>query len=509
MRYRFGKRCARHSCLIFIAGIGIALVIFDYHTHKQGEQSSKEPASEKGGDTKNIPGNRTSGATGNMADNARDVRAPVKVNSRTELDDSARALYAGQLVTSVKEENAAVKPTPAAAVPAVTQNFNASKINFSSKGNSSTNVTVPTGVENKQNKINLTSSTTGTHGTCYDSPFFTCARKKHNASSANRTFHVAYLHRPNWQRAYVYDFTRCRFSNCVYQGDKITQDTDVVLVYGVRLYDSFTPPKRWPHQLYAFAVWEPPDRIGGTFLTNSSSVWNYAFNLTFTYRLDSDIPAVYFRLKPNPTPQEKRPNYYEIAKHKNRTAVWFVSRCHVPSRRAGYVREMQKYVDVDIFGGCGKKCTVRGDSCTELFPQYKFYLSFENSFCTDYITEKLFKNFVPDRHIIPVVRGGGSYDRYFPEGLFINAARFKSPKDLALHLKELGSDPVRYSQYLARKDSYVIGEVIHEREAGCELCQYLNTRELKPKVYDLKRWYGDGHCKRATEISWPSEQNRH
>jgi len=43
-----------------------------------------------------------------------------------------------------------------------------------------------------------------------------------------------------------------------------------------------------------------------------------------------------------------------------------------------------------------------------IFSQYKFYLAFENSLCTDYITEKFYQTL--NRDIIPVVMGGGQYD---------------------------------------------------------------------------------------------------
>ena len=73
--------------------------------------------------------------------------------------------------------------------------------------------------------------------------------------------------------------------------------------------------------------------------------------------------------------------------------AWLVSNCQTASHRELYVKELQKYVPVDVFGKCGEplKCTKGRDECfVEIAESYKFYLSFENSICEDYVTEKFF-----------------------------------------------------------------------------------------------------------------------
>ena len=75
--------------------------------------------------------------------------------------------------------------------------------------------------------------------------------------------------------------------------------------------------------------------------------------------------------------------------------VWFVSNCRESNTRQQQAHELQKYIAVDIYGKCGTMQCPRSRE-TECFEKlnrdYKFFLTFENANCKDYVTEKLSVN---------------------------------------------------------------------------------------------------------------------
>ena len=105
----------------------------------------------------------------------------------------------------------------------------------------------------------------------------------------------------------------------------------------------------------------------------------------------------------------------------------------------------------------------------------RFHLSFENSVCQDYVTEKLFK--AAERPgVIPVVMGkpflfnhqhiiisrtcisagGAKYSSLAPRHSLINVNDFMSPKALAAYLKGLESDRDALAKYFWWKQHYSI-----------------------------------------------------
>ena len=120
-------------------------------------------------------------------------------------------------------------------------------------------------------------------------------------------------------------------------------------------------------------------------------------NWTASYRPDSTIVTPYekfvsFSNVHNLTTIPAR-NY---ATGKNKLVAWFVSNCNTFNRRLQYAHELQRHINVDIYGTCGNMYCIRdtrGGKCDKMLNKYyKFYLSFENSNCEYYITEKFFWN---------------------------------------------------------------------------------------------------------------------
>ena len=75
-----------------------------------------------------------------------------------------------------------------------------------------------------------------------------------------------------------------------------------------------------------------------------------------------------------------------------------------------YVKNLRKYINVDIYGKCGHLNCPRSqeNNCWEKVDKYyHFYLAFENSICKDYVTEKFFN--AMERYVVPIVLGGANY----------------------------------------------------------------------------------------------------
>ncbi|EFX72918.1 hypothetical protein DAPPUDRAFT_58316 [Daphnia pulex] len=285
---------------------------------------------------------------------------------------------------------------------------------------------------------------------------------------------------------------------------------------------------RQPHQRFIFFTQEPPPSIKQM---NISGYRNY-FNWTMTYRMDSDVRFLYGRIRPKPsapkTMEETEVRMKESTrqlmlnkrkvtrrkKKKKKLVAAMISHCTTDGQREQYIKQLRKHVKVDVYGWCNhgerssKTLHCDTDELLSSTPEcynmldsnYKFYLSFENAICPDYVTEKFFQ-IMSLRDIVPVVYGGADYAQLAPEHSYIDARQFE-PQQLAAYLKKLAANETLYNEYLWWKDDYVVEAGMEEmvRRGFCDLCRKLHEANQEPKMYTsmASRW-NPARCQRPSK----------
>lgn len=185
-------------------------------------------------------------------------------------------------------------------------------------------------------------------------------------------------------------FVNCPVSNWIATLDRGRMDAADAVVFHMaefRLRDLPPSTLRLANQLYVFANFES---AANRYLVPSHRHWDEVdrragagfFNLTMTYRRDSDI---FF----DSISQFYRPHHItipleELARRKSKDILWLVSHCKTNSHREDYVAELSRFVNIDKFGKCsgqGAKNPCVFSQCPEHFiGQYKFYLALENRY---------------------------------------------------------------------------------------------------------------------------------
>jgi alpha-1,3-fucosyltransferase len=269
---------------------------------------------------------------------------------------------------------------------------------------------------------------------------------------------------------------------------------------------------RQPHQRFIFFTQEPPPSLKPLKI---SRYRNY-FNWTMTYRMDSDIRFLYGRILPKPsapkTSQEIEARIRESTQQltlnrwkdngkRKKLVAAMISHCRTDGRREKYISQLRKHVKVDVFGSCNEgepQLHCDTDELLSSTPEcynmlesnYKFYLSFENSICPDYVTEKFFK-IMSLRDIVPIVYGGANYAEFAPEHSYIDALSFE-PQQLAAYLKTLAANETLYDEYLWWKDDYIVQAGMQQmvRHGFCDLCRKLHQVDQEAKTYTslASRW---------------------
>ena len=302
--------------------------------------------------------------------------------------------------------------------------------------------------------------------------------------------------------------------------DAVIVDTrNIILLKQTQRLPTFRPP----HQHWIGYLRESPTNINVN--KKPYETW---FNWTIAYTMNADVIIPYGMCLPtkdkvakdpgsitdvirhvygksaNSTPWMNEENTYTPRDHaigKTRLVSWVVSRCQSASRREVYVAELIRHIDVDIFGKCAGKSVgkkTEHEFWADLFETHKFYLSFENSLCPDYITEKVWTPLKSD--IVPIVMGGADYKSHLPPHSYIDVNDYSSPKSLAQHLHRLDKNDTLYNEYFAWKQNYSCFVGVPAKSPACEVCRMMNENRNKINIIpDINTFWDKDSCIRPED----------
>ncbi|VDD92062.1 unnamed protein product [Enterobius vermicularis] len=215
------------------------------------------------------------------------------------------------------------------------------------------------------------------------------------------------------------------------------------------------PKTRNRDQQYVFVTNEPPNLT----LLDLKLVPFGFFNLTMTYRLDSDIPYVYDRFEKITfdTPSSQRYDWSEVEEavsQKTKSILQLTTNCRTLSRREAYVEKLKQFISVTQKGRCFQHlCSVWEE----------------------------------EQEIVPIVLKDSIYRTIAPPNSYIAADNFSSPEQLAKYLKHLEEDHNEYIKYFEWRRTY---KRVKRQPIVCDLCKFLHQKKKFQKIYEnIYEWW--------------------
>ncbi|XP_075885111.1 alpha-(1,3)-fucosyltransferase 7 [Nelusetta ayraudi] len=241
-------------------------------------------------------------------------------------------------------------------------------------------------------------------------------------------------------------------------------------------------PLHLPHpqgQSWAWLTMESPPHNG-----NLKPFANI-FNMTITYRRDSDVYAPYGEL--HPRKDEGQP-VEGVPPNKTFFACWVVSNFQNYHKRNQVYNELKKFIPIEVYGQWVGQ-PLSNENLIPTLQHCRFYLAFENSQYKDYITEKLWHNAYKSG-AIPVVFGASldDYKAVAPPHSFIHVDEFATVKDLSEYLMQVAKDDKRYKEYFAWKQKWEVKRMTDWRSTLCKICTVLDSLPAHRVYSDLEAW---------------------
>ena len=179
---------------------------------------------------------------------------------------------------------------------------------------------------------------------------------------------------------------------------------------------------------------------------------------------------------------------YEIPDPSKRKGVAiFVSNCKA-HRRSQYILELAKYIHIYSYGRCWHNVSHPPERKTFTTARYllakkhRIVVTFENTINHDYITEKIAWSY--EAGAIPVYWGAPEIYLWTPGNhTFIDAQRFRGPKELAEYLRRVDEDDDLFRYHTTNFDYSVARKThmdyCHSERFWCQLCTLAHKMKMK------------------------------
>ena len=135
----------------------------------------------------------------------------------------------------------------------------------------------------------------------------------------------------------------------------------------------------------------------------------------------------------------------DFSERKKGSVVWFRDQCQSEVNN-DYLDELKTHIYVHVIDGCSNG-TTQNQNVTEVkheLNNYRFYMSDGSMFYDDHITSVLYSLLEDGIHTVPVVE---AHNRHLPNGSYVDAAEFVTPRIMAKYLHFVEEDDDLYRSY--------------------------------------------------------------
>uniref|UniRef100_H2ZLC9 Fucosyltransferase n=1 Tax=Ciona savignyi TaxID=51511 RepID=H2ZLC9_CIOSA len=216
------------------------------------------------------------------------------------------------------------------------------------------------------------------------------------------------------------------------------------------------------------------------------------FNLTMTYRRDSDIYfpfGIMMKIHENLRRNPKSADLQKLMLTKDKEVIWVNDKCLFTKGYGFHLRIVAKLIalgiPLDIYGGC-----VASQRRTDIdLVRYKFVLVFEDKMhCRDYISKKVWTAL--EMGTVPVIWGPLRADiaAVLPPNSYLFLEDYQSVVELANHLKYFIQNAESYLEFLKwridpqnrqipKRKLTSLKSITDESYGLCQLCKLLHEDE--------------------------------